>query len=33
MVTSIAVEAIKLVTLWGLGRMFGRLPWPARESE
>ena len=25
--TRIAVEAMMLVTRWGLSRMFGRLPW------
>jgi dolichol-phosphate mannosyltransferase len=29
----IALEAIKLVTTWGLGRLVGRLPWPAGEGR
>lgn len=24
----IALEAVRLVTTWGFGRLFGRLPWP-----
>lgn len=33
MSTDIAVEAIRLVTGWGLGRMVGKLPWPPREQD
>jgi dolichol-phosphate mannosyltransferase len=32
MSTGIALEAIRLVTAWGLGRLVGKRPWPARES-
>ena len=32
MSTGIALEAIRLVTGWGLGRLVGRLPWPSREN-
>ena len=31
MSTDIAIEAMRLVTMWGLGRLVGRLPWPSRE--
>jgi dolichol-phosphate mannosyltransferase len=31
MSTSIAVEAMRLVTKWGLGKRRGRLPWPTPE--
>ena len=33
MSTGIALEAIRLVTGWGLGRLTGRLPWPSREID
>jgi dolichol-phosphate mannosyltransferase len=33
MSTNIAIEAIRLVTVWGLGRMVGRVPWPSREID
>jgi dolichol-phosphate mannosyltransferase len=29
----IALEAVRLVTLWGVGRLFGRRPWSAGEAE
>jgi dolichol-phosphate mannosyltransferase len=31
--TSIAFEAIRLVTAWGLGRLVGRLPWRPDQHE
>lgn len=33
MSTSIALEAVALVSKWGLGRLFGRVPLPAREPD
>lgn len=33
MSSTIAIEAMRLVTGWGVGRIFGRLPWPPREHE
>ena len=33
MSSGIALEAVRLVTRWGLGRVFRRLPWPAPENE
>ena len=33
MSADIAIEAMRLVTAWGLGRVVGRLPWPIQEID